>query len=484
MGLLWTLLACAGTTAPRATDAPADAPPDGEAAARGDTAPLDPARGDLVVSDVPHVVQRPDFCGEACAEMAARHFGLDIDQDDVFDLSGVDPALGRGVHAAELVVALERLGFDTGAGFFPAADADAVFAGLLDDLRAGVPSILCVHNGDGPGAPEHFVLVTGYDAHQDVFVYQDPAREDGADNRLSRARLLARWRLTGAHGQVLIRLRLGPVALTAPPPSPSTASRFTAADYAQAVLATRRRLPPGFTLVVEPPFVVVGDGPAAIVRARAEQTVRFAVQGLRRNHFDHDPEVIFTAWLFQDDASYYSHARAIFGHTPDTPYGYADLDEHALIMNIGTGGGTLVHEMVHPYLHAEMPDAPPWFNEGLASLYEGTTRRDGTLRGIVNWRLGDLQRLIRADMLLDFPTLMALDKPGFYTGASGAYYAESRYLCLWLQEQGLLEGYYRALRAATNDPTGVATLCATLGTDDLDAFQELWEAWVMSLQFP
>ena len=30
----------------------------------------------------------------------------------------------------------------------------------------------------------------------------------------------------------------------------------------------------------------------------------------------------------------------------------------------------LVHEMVHPFMDADFPACPAWFNEGLASLYE------------------------------------------------------------------------------------------------------------------
>jgi hypothetical protein len=450
MGLLFALLACAA---------------------------LDPEVPDIRVPDVPHVLQEPDFCGEACVEMAARHFGLDIDQDDVFDASGLDPALGRGVYAKELRTALLNLGFDPGDTWYPVSDA--VFDALIADLRAGSPSILCVHASDRAGAPEHFVLVTGYDSARDVFVYQDPGRPDGADQRLSRARLLSRWRLMGRDGEVLIRLRLSPVALTKPAPI----AGFTPADYAQTVIAARERAPEGFTVVLEKPFVVVGDEEPAVLAARAENTVRFAAQGLRKNHFDHDPDKIFTAWLFKDDDSYYTHALSIFGDAPDTPYGYTDLDERALVMNIGTGGGTLIHEMVHAYIHAELPNAPPWLNEGLASLYEGVAHEDGTLRGTVNWRLPGLQSAMLSGGVPPFATLMALDEHDFYGDGAGLHYAQARYLFYWLQEHGLLERYYRAFRAATDDPTGVLTLRRTLGTDDLVAFQALWEEWVMGLRF-
>jgi hypothetical protein len=343
-----------------------------------------------------------------------------------------------------------------------------------------VPSILCVHSGDRPDASEHFILVIGYDSTHDVFVYHDPGGPDGAYNRLSRAHLLSRWHLAGSAGPTLIRLRVAPVS----PRSVSRAEGYRPADYMQVVHAARARVHgEPFYFAVAPPFVIVGDDDGE-VRDRAERTVRFAADGLRRNHFDRDPERIYTAWLFSDDASYMAHAKAIFGDEPDTPYGYTDGEEAALVMNISTGGGTLIHEMVHAYLHAEMPNAPPWFNEGLASLYEGTEERDGTIRGTVNWRLPELQDLIRADMLPDFPTLMALDTHGFYSGESGLYYAQARYLCYWLQEHGLIERFYRDFRAAQHtDPTGVVTLRRTLGTDDLDTWQVEWQKWVLTLRF-
>jgi len=46
-----------------------------------------------------------------------------------------------------------------------------------------------------------------------------------------------------------------------------------------------------------------------------------------------------------------------------------------------------VHEIVHPFMAANFPDCPAWFNEGLASLYEQSSERDGKIIGLTNWRL-------------------------------------------------------------------------------------------------
>src|SRR5579872_4161934 len=67
------------------------------------------------IDGVPYVRQKPDFCGEACAEMYLRKLRLPFDQDAVFDLSGLDPVLGRGCYTRDLIRALQAIGFDPGA---------------------------------------------------------------------------------------------------------------------------------------------------------------------------------------------------------------------------------------------------------------------------------------------------------------------------------------------------------------------------------
>src|SRR5258708_29840837 len=68
----------------------------------------------VLIHDVPFVKQKPDFCGEACAEMYLRKLKIDVDQDYVFDQSGLDPVLGRGCYTRELATALKQVGFLTG----------------------------------------------------------------------------------------------------------------------------------------------------------------------------------------------------------------------------------------------------------------------------------------------------------------------------------------------------------------------------------
>jgi hypothetical protein len=258
----------------------------------------------------------------------------------------------------------------------------------------------------------------------------------------------------------------------------------THGDFASHVAQLKKRLPSNaFSVVIQRPFVVIGDEPPKVVQQHADETVKWAVDRLKQDFFKNDPKEILDIWLFKDAASYQKHTKMLFGEEPTTPYGYYSSTHKALIMNIGTGGGTLVHELVHPFMEANFPECPPWFNEGLGSLYEQCGDVDGHLHGFTNWRLPGLQKAIRADVLPPFKTLTALDANAFYGDSRGTNYSQSRYLCYYLQEKDLLIKFYREFYANhKEDPTGYKSLQKVLGEANMKAFQRRWEEYVLSLK--
>lgn len=440
------------------------------------------------IADVPHVQQKPDFCGEACAEMYLRKLGSRWTQDQVFDVSGLDPAQGRGCYAAEMNAALKKIGFATGEVWtrIPARDnakqIEEAFAAMHADLGKGVPSIVCMYASDAPKTTEHFRLIVGYDAKADAVIYHEPGERDGAYRTMARAKFTALWPLRGQKEHTLIRMKLEAGKLAE---APKPAGSFSRADFAQHVLKLKEKLPAGFAVVIEPPFVVVGDEPAERVRQHSTNTVAWAASRLKAEYFAKDPADILTVWLFKDKASYEKHTKAIFGAVPSTPFGYFSNADKALVMNISTGGGTLVHEIVHPYMATNFPDCPAWFNEGMGSLYEQCYDRNGRIWGSTNWRLAGLQKGIEAKALPSFEKLCGTTTNGFYNQDKGTNYAQARYLLYYLQEKGLLKQYYKEFVAgAEKDPTGYATLQRVLGEKDMADFQKRWEAWVMKLKFP
>ena len=442
---------------------------------------------DVLIRDVPHVKQKPDFCGEACAEMYLRKLGHKMDQDYVFNRSELYPLYARGCHTKELARALKNIGFETGDVWYKAeadnpAQMEAHWKALHGDLLDGVPSIVCMRYNDRPRTTEHFRLILGYDAAADEIIYHETAEDAGAYRRMKKRKFLELWPLKyDTKSWTIIRLRLEAGKIE----KPRAPDGFAPADFAQHMMRLNKKIPgKDFTVVLAPPFVVIGDESPRKVRLRARQTVKWAVDHLKKDFFPKDPLVILDVWLFKDKKSYRKHTKEIFGDTPTTPFGYYSQKHGALIMNIGTGGGTLVHEIVHPFMRSNFPSCPAWLNEGMGSLYEQSSEKNGHIAGLTNWRLAGLQKAIKAGAVPQFKKLTAMSDHQFYNRDKGTNYSQSRYLCYYLQQKGLLIKFYHAFRRnSAADPTGFETLKKVLSEKDMRSFKKKWEAFVLKLVF-
>lgn len=293
------------------------------------------------------------------------------------------------------------------------------------------------------------------------------------------------------------------------------------AAWTQAEVKLCRRVPAEFPIVRADPFLVTGDIGAPVLRGLVERTVRPCTEALYREFFQKRPDFIITIFLFKDDESYRSWSRKLFAQEPTTKFGYYLAGEQALLMNIATGSGTLVHEMVHPLMAVDFPRSPAWFNEGMGSLFEQCVIREGpSIRGLVNWRLPILQQAIGTPAYVPLEKLLGTTPEEFYGLQGGAGYAEARYLLLYVQEQPLsgsgarpaggmrtgggtvppqptsaagastpkgtesLEQLYAHFREHFDeDPTGRKSLEAVLGKP-LTEIESAWLSWVRTLRWP
>lgn len=442
----------------------------------------------LLIRDVPFIKQKPDFCGEACIASWLSRQGRAVSQDYIFNLSGVDPHLGRGCVTSEMKTALELLGFKPGPVWFnlnaksPEKEINALWLALTEDLKKGIPSIVCMHYDDAPDTTEHFRLILGYDPSTDKLIYHEPAESDGGYRRMARARFLKLWPLKYSGDEwTVIRMRLEGGAV---PPVPEEKG-FTSADFAQRAMQLKKRLPKSFSYLIQKPFIVTGDESREDLEQRAQYTVKWFTEQIQKKYFPRDPPLIYEIWLFRDNASYRKYTREVFHDNPDTPFGYCSSEHSALIMNIATGGGTLCHEIVHAFIPSNFPDCPSWFNEGLGSLYEQCGTRNGEVAGLANWRLKGLKDEIRRGSLPSFETLCGTSSFQFYNMKKGNNYAQARYLLYYLQEKGLLEKFYNDFRTNVKwDSGGFKTLQLVLSEKDMKSFQDRWEKWVLTLIFP
>ena len=136
------------------------------------------------------------------------------------------------------------------------------------------------------------------------------------------------------------------------------------------------------------------------------------------------------------------------------------------------------------HIASNFPQCPSWFNEGLASLYEQCGERNGKIQGLTNWRLAGLQRAIQRKGVPSFQELCETTTREFYHDQYGTNYGQARYLCYYLQQQGLLRKFYHQFaKNAEQDPTGLQTLASVLRQDDMDAFKKHWETYVADLKY-
>lgn len=440
------------------------------------------------LTKVPFVAKKPDFGGEACLASVLRARGENVDQDFVFDMSGVDPVEGRGCVTFELSRAAKKCGFQVGDVWYKATTSkqkNSIWNAMLSDLKNGSPSIVVVYQK----GVERFVLVIGFDASTDQVIYHDPNHKKGASQKFDRSQFLASMLLPTTLGdkigsQAVVIRTVGQLKKLK-----ASDEKYSNADYAQHIRLLKKKLPNNeFTIVLQKPFVVVGDAGKRNVERTAERTVKWAVDRVKQEYFKRDPYEILDIWLFKNPESYNKHNVELFGSKPSTPYGYYSSQQKSLVMDISTGGGTLVHEIVHPFMESNFVLCPSWFNEGLASLYEQSATRRGRIVGLTNWRLRGLQQTIKAKRLSTFKELCETSTREFYEGGgmngAGTNYAQARYLCYYLQQHGLLNEFYHAfVKNARDDPSGFETLRKVLDRDDMKQFQKEWEKYVMLLKY-
>ena len=261
--------------------------------------------------------------------------------------------------------------------------------------------------------------------------------------------------------------------------------KFSDDDYRKHIDKLKKRMPEGnFHIRIQKPFVVIGDESPDRVRSRSIGTIKWSVDKLKKDYFKKDPLHIIDIWLFKNKTSYEKNCLKLFGSRPTTPYGFYSSENKALVMNISTGGGTLVHEIVHPFIESNFPKCPSWFNEGLASLYEQCREENGKIWGLTNWRLRGLQIHIKDKKVPTFQTLTSTSRYEFYREDPGTNYSQARYLCYYLQQKGKLRTFYHEfVKNVGQDPTGYKTLKKVLAIDDFAKFQKSWESYVMDLRF-
>jgi hypothetical protein len=275
--------------------------------------------------------------------------------------------------------------------------------------------------------------------------------------------------------------------LVAAAPAPRRGELLPVEKKAQALLAEwkGRFDAEKFNYVVAGPFVIAGNGSKDRLARYRDQTILAAARALHATYFEKEPAEPVLILLFESAEPYQRLAKKWFDDDEVPHFGFFRRNKNVMLMNVGTGTGTLVHELVHALIAPDFPRVPDWFNEGLASLYEqcAIAPDNRSITGQANWRLPALKAAVKKGELRSLKEL--IEDPKFYDPQNvGMNYAQARYLLMYLQEKKLLAEYYARFRDnAREDPTGLKTLEAVAAPQGMEAFEKAWRAWVGKLQY-
>ena len=243
-----------------------------------------------------------------------------------------------------------------------------------------------------------------------------------------------------------------------------------------------RRLPADWNVLIHEPFVIAGDCPREHLERYHRDTIAPTVRALSVQYFDQHPTWPITIVLCSSDDSYRECNRSLGERDRSEYAGIYSRSEHRVIVNIGTGEGTLAHELTHALAHADFPELPEWLDEGLASLYEECEFSADGLRlvGTENWRGAALVNALRREKLR---SVAELASEQFASGDASVDYAQARYFCLFLQKRNLLEAFYRKCRAhSRSSRDGIQSLMELMGTTDLQTIDHQFQTWLGTLK--
>jgi hypothetical protein len=118
---------------------------------------------------------------------------------------------------------------------------------------------------------------------------------------------------------------------------------------------------------------------------------------------------------------------------PESPE-YFTSTERTLYTYYNSGPGTLWHEMIHSFVDLNTEnDVQQWFNEGFASFYEmGSTYNGKFIEGYTNWRLPELQDVIRKKEFIPLRKFLLKEEMREEYGYSAARFL---FCYLWIENK-------------------------------------------------
>ena len=128
-----------------------------------------------ILKDVPMVKQKGNFCVPASATMIAVFHGIDTDQDQVAELSSEMSANNQGTYPSDMLLAMEKLGFD--GRVLNWKNADDFTQRALPQIRRALYKTGPIYISFRPnvfGSMGHGCVIVGYDDRKEELHFHNP----------------------------------------------------------------------------------------------------------------------------------------------------------------------------------------------------------------------------------------------------------------------------------------------------------------------
>jgi len=232
-------------------------------------------------------------------------------------------------------------------------------------------------------------------------------------------------------------------------------------DYDKIILKYKEKVSSSVTITRFRNYVIFPDLDENTTYNLIDKDIRNTSDEMTRNYVSRLPESVTPVFLFKDYDTYENFSVNTIGLESDdlSPFGFYKISKNVIVIRYISWKGSTSHEITHSYTRFDFPDMPSWFDEGLASLHEKYVYKDDVMKGDFSWRIVALRRAFRENTYTGIKTMMETNDNELYGKRSSFYYAQSRYLLMYMQQTVSPNKYYKLFRDTYDDDnTGITQL--------------------------
>lgn len=218
-------------------------------------------------------------------------------------------------------------------------------------------------------------------------------------------------------------------------------------------------------------YVIFSDLDENTTYSLIDKDIRHTIDAMTKHYVSVLPGEVTPIFLFKDFENYsdFSVNTAGISENDLSPFGYFKISKNMIVIRYVSWKGSTSHEITHTLVRNDFPEIPSWFDEGLASLHEKYIYKNDEMRGDFSWRIHALIRAFQNKTYTTLDKLMESGDAELYGSRSSFYYAQSRYMLMYVQQKNLLDDYYKLFRDTYyEDNTGITQLEKTMN-------KTLWE---------